>query len=359
MFKIVFFTLLAFVLSFVLAPLFIHFLYKFQAREEINPDLPEGHQKKRGTPTMAGLLIVFAVALINLLFNLSRSETYLPIFALITAGALGTVDDVLKIQSKRKSAALKETSNVPASFGVWGRLRPIFWPWRIFKALLDAVGGSASQVGFKSYHKYLFQLLIGSFFAFWFYFKLSWSTYWLPLVGPFDLGLFYIPLSIFLFTLFLNSLAITDGLDGLAGGLAALLFGSLGVVAFFQNQLGLAIFCATMVGSLLAFLYFNFFPARVFMGNVGSHALGSAAIVVAFLLRKELLVFLMGGAFLLEVVSDVVQVISKRSGRGKVFLMAPLHHHFELLGWPETKVTLRFWLLGAVFSLLGLLFSFI
>lgn len=362
MVKILLFTLGSFVFSFSLAPLIIWLLYRGQIGEEINRKLPEGHLKKQGTPTMAGILMVFSVALINLLFNLSRSETYLPIFALITAGLLGAVDDVLKIRSKRmiRAASLEpvvsffKSSDLSTS---WRSL--IFVPWNVFREIFRLLGGSSSQIGFKSYQKYLFQLVIGGFFAFWFYFKLGWSTYYLPLLGYVSMGFFFIPLTIFLFTFFLNSVAITDGLDGLAAGLSVLLFGSLGVVAFFQNQLGLAIFCATMVGSLLSFLYFNFYPARVFMGNVGAHALGASAFVVGFMLHKELLLFLLGGVFVVEVFSDLIQVSGKRLGYGKVFKMAPLHHHFELLGWPETKVTLRFWLAGSLFSLLGLLLSFI
>ncbi len=243
-------------------------------------------------------------------------------------------------------------------------LKKIGWgwfylPWNFFKDLLQSLGGSASGVGFKTYQKYILQLLIGTFFALWFYFKLGWTTYYLPLLGYVNLGLGYIFLTVFLFTLFLNSVAITDGLDGLAGGLLLELFASLGIIAFFQNQLGLAIFCASLVGTLTAFLYFNFYPARVFMGNVGAQALGAAAFVVGFMLHKELALFVLGGVFVLEVFSDLVQIAHKKSGRGKFFKMAPLHHHFELSGWPETKVTMRFWLAGFIFSLLGLLLSFI
>ena len=362
MVKLLLFTLLSFAFAFALAPALIWFLYKFQIGEEINRKLPEGHLKKEGTPTMAGLLIVLTAAFINLFFNLSRAETYLPIFALLTAGSLGAVDDILKIRNKK----IIRAGNLAAQAVSFFKTSDLFnWrllikaPWNVFRETFKALGGSSSQIGFKAYHKYLFQLAIGLFFATWFYFKLDWHTYWLPLLGYVNLGWLFVPITIFLFTLFLNSVAITDGLDGLAGGLLLQVFASLGAVAFFQNQLGLAIFCATLVGALMSFLYFNFYPARVFMGNIGAHALGASAFVVSFMIHKELLVFLMGGIFVLEVVSDLVQIVFKKSGHGKFFKMAPLHHHFELSGWPETKVTQRFWLLGALFNLLGLLFSFI
>lgn len=359
MVKLLIFTLVSFLTSFALAPFLISLLYKLEIREEVRRSGPPGHLAKQGTPTMAGLIIVFSASLINLVFNLSRSETYLPIFALIAAGGLGAVEDVFKIYYKEHIRAGLEGESVdrtksPQSF--WKKA--LFWPWNFFRKILGDLG-SHDSVGLKGYQKYLLQALIGTFFAFWFYGKLSWNSYWLPLIGYVSLGVFYLPATIFLFTLFLNSVAITDGLDGLAGGLLAQLFGVLAIVALFQNQLGLALFCSTLVGSLVAFLYFNFYPARVFMGNVGSHALGAAAFVVAYMLHKELLIFLMGGVFTLEIFSDFIQIASVKWRGTRIFRMAPFHHHFELLGWPEAKVTLRFWLMGFLFGLLGLILSFV
>ncbi|MCL5004160.1 MAG: hypothetical protein M1352_02730 [Patescibacteria group bacterium] len=361
MVKLLLFALGSFFFSFAWAPVLIKLLYRFQIREEIRRSGPSTHLVKQGTPTMAGLLIVLSAIVISLLFNLSRAETYLPIFALLTAGILGVLEDGSKIYYKSLIREGRDETSVPfyRGFAYYLNLKNFLkLPWDLFREFFRVLG-SYDSIGLRGYQKYLLQILIGLFFAAWFYFKLGWDTYWLPLLGYLPLAVFYIPLTVFLFTLFINSVAITDGLDGLAGGLLAQLFGVLAIVAFFQNQLGLALFCATVVGSLLAFLYFNFYPARVFMGNVGSHALGAAAFVVGCLLHKEVLLFLMGGIFMMEIASDVIQVASKRMGRGKVFLMAPIHHHFELSGWPETKVTMRFWLLGTVFSLLGLLLSFI
>lgn len=361
MVKLLIFTLGSFLVSFLLSPIIIRLLYRFQIREEIRRSGPPSHLRKQGTPTMAGLILVLTTALISLFFNLSRSETYLPIFALLLAGALGAVEDVYKIYYKTFIRAEKETVSekhrqflARSSFGS----KLFFYPWDSFRQLLGELG-SDDSFGLKSHQKFILQILIGSFFGFWFYFKLDWSTYWLPLLGYVPLGFFYLPLTVFLFTFFLNSVAITDGLDGLAGGLLAQLFAVLAVVALWQNQLGLALFCATLVGALVAFLYFNFYPARVFMGNVGSHALGAAAFVVAFMLHKELLLMVMGGVFVVEIFSDFIQIASAKWFGKKVFLMAPLHHHFELLGWPETKVTLRFWVAAFAFSILGLILSFV
>lgn len=360
MVKLLIFILGSFVFTFGLAPSIINLLYKLRIQEEIRRSGPATHLIKQGTPTMAGLMIVLSVAAISLIFNLSRSETYLPIFALLMAGLLGAAEDIFKIYYRDLIRAGQEGSPAVATPTVLETktLKIILLPWRFFRSLLGDLS-SHDSFGLKSYQKYLLQILIGSFFALWFYLKLDWGSYWFPLLGYVDFGFFYIPVTIFLFTWFVNSVAITDGLDGLAGGLLIELFGVLAIIALWQNQLGLALFCATLVGALTAFLYFNFYPARVFMGNVGSHALGAAAFVVAYMLHKEILLFIIGGVFTVEILSDFIQITSKKWQGKKAFLMAPLHHHFELLGWAETKVTLRFWLAGFVFGLLGLILSLI
>lgn len=362
MIKVLIFTIGSFVFTFLLAPFIINILYRFQIREAIRKDGPQSHLVKEGTPTMAGILIIIAVSAVNLFFNLSRAETYLPIFALITAGFLGILEDIFKIHRKSFLINFFRRSVVARSEGSQSLLSKIrsfiSSPWRIFKEVFRALG-SKDDIGLKSYQKFLFQAAIGTFLALWFYFKLDWNTVWLPLLGDVNIGFLYPVFIVLIFTFFLNSVGVTDGLDGLAGGLLCLLFASLGSVALIQNQIGLAIFCSTVVGSLLAFLYFNFYPARVFMGNVGSHALGATAAVVAMMLHKEFILLIMGGVFVMEMVSVILQVASVKLYGRRVFRMAPIHHHFELSGWPETKVTMRFWLLGTFFSLLGVLLSIV
>lgn len=362
MIKVLIFTIGSFVFTFLLAPFIINILYRFQIREEIRRDGPQSHLVKEGTPTMAGILIIIAVSAVNLLFNLSRAETYLPVFALITAGLLGILEDIFKIHRKSFLINFFKQSLVAKSKGSrapLSRIRNVIsFPWRVFKEIFRALG-SKDDIGLKSYQKFLFQAAIGTFLALWFYFKLDWNTVWLPLLGDINIGFLYPLLIVLIFTFFLNSVGVTDGLDGLAGGLLILLFASLSLIALIQNQIGLAIFAATIVGSLLAFLYFNFYPARVFMGNVGSHALGATAAVVAMMLHKELVLIVMGGVFVMEMVSVILQVASIKFYGKRVFRMAPIHHHFELSGWPETKVTMRFWLLGGFLSLLGVLLSIV
>ena len=184
---------------------------------------------------------------------------------------------------------------------------------------------------------------------------LGWSYIWFPLIGEIEIGFFY-PIVIFiLFFLVLNSVAITDGLDGLVGGLSLISLTAFWVICSLLEFKSLATFCATVIGVLLVFLYFNVFPARVFMGNVGSHILGAILALIPILLHREILIFIIYLVFLVDGLSSPIQSTFYKLTKKRIFLMAPIHHHFELLGWPETKVTLRFWIFGIICALLGIL----
>lgn len=193
--------------------------------------------------------------------------------------------------------------------------------------------------------------------AWWFYFKLGWSSIHIPAVGDFEIGFWYIPLFIFLVVATSNAVNITDGLDGLAGGLSIYAFGALAGIALFQGNYGIAFFCGSLVGVLLAYTWFNIYPARFFMGDTGSLALGATMAVVALLLNSVIAFLIIGFVFYLELFSSFIQIISKKYFKQKVFISAPIHHHFEALGWPETKVTMRFWVIGAMMAVIGLIFG--
>lgn len=351
------FLLFSFILTFGLYPKFIDFLYKFQLREKIRFEGPSTHRVKHGTPTMAGILFV-GVSLLLSLISGYFGDIWILLFAVFLAAILGGADDLLKAyrQSPLRSAIRRKiTPYVTLSLFSWNLYRILLLPWDLFKETFRALG-SWDEVGLKSHQKFLLQAGAGFFVALPLY-AVCQAKIALPFLGSFGLGIFYIPLFVFLFAFFLNSVSITDGLDGLLGGVSALIFTALTAIALLEGAIGVAIFCASVVGALIAFLYFNVFPARVFMGNAGSYALGAAFVVVLFLLRKEYLLFVLGAIFVAEILSVVIQVGSVKMGRGKVFLMAPIHHHFEVLGWPETKITMRFWLAQAIFSFLGVLLA--
>lgn len=328
---------ISFVLAIILTPLLTHFLYKYrlgkQIRTEGAPIFASLHQKKQGTPTMGGILIWLTTAFLAFFFwflskifdgvwdylnFINRAQTYLPLFSLITAALLGLVDDFL------------------------GILR------------IGPKGG-----GLTVSQKLILFSLIALVGAWWFYFKLGWDTIRIPLLGEVQLGVFYILVFLFVIIASAHSTNLTDGLDGLAGGVLLFAYLSLGVIAFTQGKYDLATFIGVIVGALLAFLWFNIYPARFFMGDTGSMSLGITLGVLVMLTNTALLLPFFGFILLVEALSVIIQVLSKKIRHKKVFLSSPIHHHFEALGWPETKITMRFWIISAIMSTLGLIIFFI
>lgn len=314
----------AFILGMVLTPVLTHFLYKYKfwkipqstsaTTGDKTPIIRKLHANKhqRNLPTMAGILIVFVVVLLTLIFNLSRSQTFLPIFTIISFAIIGMINDYMNVRR---------------------------------------IGSSA---GLSSRLKWVLLLSLSAFAAWWFYSKLGWDVIHVPAIGDFAIGWWYIPLFMLVIVSTSNAVNITDGLDGLAGGLTAMAFGAFGGIAFARGQIGLAVFCGTVMGALLAYTWFNIYPARFIMGDTGSLALGATLGVVAMLTNSVLVLPIIGLVFVFDTGSSLVQIFSKKVFKKKVWPIAPLHHYFEYLGWPETKVTMRFWVIGAVFALIGL-----
>lgn len=270
---------------------------------------------ERHIPTMAGMVFVLATILVTLAGNLSRSQTWLPLAAMAGAGLIGLVDDVINIR------------------GVGGAIAGM--RAKVKASLLTGVA------------------LVGGW---WFFAKLGVTSVHVPFLGQWHIGWLIIPLFVLVIFATANAVNITDGLDGLAGGLAVIAFAAYAVIALIERKYGVAGFCMTLSGALLAYTWFNIYPARFFMGDVGSFALGTALGVVAFLTDTVFLLPIIAAVFVVEIGSVVLQLTSKKlRGGQKIFLSSPIHHHFEALGWPETKVTMRFWVLGAVASFLGLI----
>ena len=342
--KIIILMSIAFFLAMGLAPLVSGFLYKKKIGIKIKEKSVSGeklvfinkmHAHKQGTPTMGGILIWGTVVVLIFSMNwlapwwseisgsvfisrldfLSRSQTWLPLFALITTGILGLADDYMSIKQ---------------------------------------IGGNKGG-GMRFAWRMVWLFLIATVIALWFYFKLNWSEIHLPAVGDFEIGLWYLPLLILAIVFFANASNITDGLDGLNAGILMQAFFVLATIAFFQHRMDLAAFCGVVAGALIGFLWFNFYPARFFMGDTGAVALGATLAVVATLLNSLLVLPFLVVIYLVEAFSVVVQLFSKKFLKRKVFLAAPIHHHFEAKGWPETKVTVRFWIINGIFALLGML----
>ena len=332
------------VLTFLLYPLWIKFVYRFHMGEEIRPDGPETHRVKKGTPTMGGLVFILTVALVTFTLNRSRTQTLFPVFVATLAGLFGLIEDFTKVYKK---------SGLPGFFKYhFGFFR--LGIWSMFKEFWRLVGSKTDGSGLETYQKFLIQAGIAGFVAAWSYFKLGWDFIWFPLVGDVHLGFLYPVFIFFFFIAILNFVAFTDGVDGLAGGLAAIALCALWVISSVLEYNSLSSFCATFVGALIPFLYFNINPARIFMGNVGSHVLGATLAVLGVVMHREVALLVIIAVFLLDGISSPLQQISVKLTRKRLIRMAPIHHHFELLGWPESKVTMRFWLVGVFFAFAGI-----
>ncbi len=291
------------------------------------------HKDKHGTPTMGGIIIIFSF-LISILFwgNLQNPYVWLVIVSILVMGALGFVDDILKIRNK-----------------------------------------SSKALSIKS--KLIVQILLGLAVGTYLYFNPTHPEYGTYLQLPFfknlifDMGIYYIPFAVCVILATSNAVNITDGLDGLAVGSIMICMGAYAIISYltghmeFANYLQiipiagsgeLAVCSTALLGASLAFLWFNTKPAQVFMGDVGALPLGAAIGVVALITKQELLLFLVGGVFVMEILSVIIQIISYKIWRKRVFKMAPIHHHFEKLGWQESQIIVRFWIIGIILALLSL-----
>lgn len=320
-------SVLAFLLAMVLTPVYTFVAYKYKFWKKPRTTSTTGellqvfsklHKSKlsRNIPTMAGIITIIAIATITLIFNLDRQQTWLPLAALIGGGIIGLIDDIINIR-----------------------------------------GTGQGVSGLRSSLKFLMLIVVALVAAWFFYSKLGYTDLHVPFVGSIELGWVMIPLFVLAVVSAGNAVNISDGLDGLAGGLLISSYGAFGVIALMQTNFGIAAFCFTVMGALLAYLWFNIFPARFFMGDVGSFALGTSLGVVAMLTDSLFLLPIIAIVFVAEAGSSLIQIISKKVFHRKVFLSAPVHHHLEAKGWPEPKVTMRFWVIAGVAAFIGILLA--
>lgn len=319
--------IMAFLIAMILTPIytFLAYRYRFWKKQRSQSTTGEklkvftklhANKFKRNIPTMAGMVFVLAIVIVTFAFNLDRRETWLPLAALAGGAVVGLIDDVINIRGKGKGVA-----------------------------------------GLRSQLKFLMIAAIGVFLGWYFFEKLGVSAVHVPFIGEWDLGWFIVPLFAFVVVATGNAVNISDGLDGLAGGLAAASFTGFGVIALLQGNAMLSAFCFTVVGALLSYLWFNIYPARFFMGDVGSFALGTSLGVIAMLTNSLFILPIIGLLFVIEAGSSLIQIVSKKFFGRKVFISAPIHHHLEATGWPETKITMRFWVISAVMSFIGVVIA--
>jgi len=332
----------AFFLAFFSTPILTHYLYKYKIwkkKPRLVSEKSAGivslqHEKETSTPRMGGILIWFSMLIVIILFwllsiihpteltlklnFLSRGQTWLPLFTLIISSLIGLADDF---------------------FVVYGK-------------------GSYGGGGISLTKRILMVAIIGLVGSFWFYYKLDVSSINIPFWGDINLGYSFILLFV-VTMLALFSGGVIDGIDGLSGGVFAAIFSAYGGIAFFQNQIDLATFCAVLVGGILAFLWFNIPPARFYMGETGILGLVTTLTVVAFLTKAVVVLPVI--AFLLFTTSGsvIIQLFSKKYFHKKIFRVAPMHHHFEAIGWPSYKVTMRYWIISVIFAIIGMVIALV
>jgi len=347
-FRTAFASLTALLIALLIGPFVIEKLRQFQISQYIREDGPASHQKKSGTPTMGGLLIVVAILIPTVLWSdPSNPFVWLVVFSTLAFGAIGFADDYIKVVQRR-------------NLGLTARAK-LLWQG------LAAAAVACILVGLHTLGMFSTQLTV----PFLKQVRPDLIWHWAATIPHFGL-LGYLPFVVFVVFVLIgstNAVNLTDGLDGLAIGCSIIAAGALTVLTYlsghivFSNYLELqrmpmvaelTIFCGAMVGASIGFLWYNAHPAEVFMGDVGSLALGGAIATVAVIIRQELLLPFIGGIFILEAISVMLQVGSYKLRKKRIFKMAPLHHHFEQLGWAESKVIARFWIGALVFALFAL-----
>lgn len=320
-------SVIAFVIAMALTPVYTYVAYKYKFWKKPRTTSTTGEllkvfsklhasKLKRNIPTMAGIIAIVSIVVVTLIFNLDRQQTWLPLAALIGGGVIGLIDDIINVRGDGKGVS-----------------------------------------GLRSSIKFLMMIVISVGLALFFYSKLGYSDIHVPFFGQFELGWLIVPLFVLAVVSAGNAVNISDGLDGLAGGLLIMSFGAFGVIALMQGNFGIAAFCFTVIGALLSYLWFNIYPARFFMGDVGSFAFGTSLGVVAMLTDSLFLLPIIGIIFVAEAGSSLVQIVSKKYFHRKIFISAPVHHHLEAIGWPETKVTMRFWVIAGVAACIGIVLA--
>jgi phospho-N-acetylmuramoyl-pentapeptide-transferase len=312
-FKLMLMTIgVSFLLAVILGPLTIPLLRRLKFGQQVRDDGPKAHLKKAGTPTMGGAIILLAFALSFLKFSVMDTDFYVLLIATLGFGLIGFLDDYIKIIFKR-SLGLTAKQKLIGQLICAGLI--CFLLWQSGHSTVISIPGTSLGL---------------------------------------DFGWFYYPFIVLMMLAVSNAVNFTDGLDGLLAGTSAIAFSAFAIIAMQASEISAAVSAAAMVGAVLGFLVFNAHPAKVFMGDTGSLGIGGAIAAVAILTKTELLIIIIGGIFVIEMLSVIIQVVSFKTRGKRVFKMSPIHHHFELCGWSEWRVVITFWLVGIVLAGLGL-----
>lgn len=350
-----------FAISMLWAPFLIKFLYKRGIVRNMEKDfslLVEERAVKHGTPIMGGLLVVITVILITLFFNFSRA-ILVPLFIFAISALLGGIDDIMNLFGEKRVIRTTKKQAMLAKVHK-SKLKRVFYilttPWNMYLNVWYALGSYPGK-GLHAGEKIVVQIISGAVIAAWIVFHRGIQTIWLPWLGDINIGLWLFPLIVFTVISMTNAVNISDGMDGLSAGTLLAGFGAFLIIAIMQVNFPIALLNATVMGALLAYLYFNIKPARFEMGDVGSLALGALIATVALLENRLMLLPIIGAVYVAEIGSSLVQGIYRRIFGRRLIKMAPLHLHFSVIGWSEEKTVMRFWLFAVLFAVIGVWLS--
>ena len=305
--------LASFTIPVIALPFFINYLKKYNVGQKIRQEGPNLHQHKMGTPTMGGVIVILTLIIVVLLFVPYNKYVLWSLIITVGFGLIGLVDDLIKYLKKRSLGLLT--------------MQKLFL-----------------QIGFALIVAYCVQQST----------DLGTEIYFPFIKNSIDLGIMFVPFVVLVMISSVNAVNLTDGLDGLAAGLIIISMFSFALIAYIQNMGSISLFSLVVAFTSLGFLVYNFFPAKIFLGDVGSLALGGALASVAIFSKTELFLLIIGGVFMIETLSVIIQVVSVKLRSKKIFNMSPIHHHFELCGWKEPKIIIRFWIAGIILALIGI-----
>jgi phospho-N-acetylmuramoyl-pentapeptide-transferase len=305
--------LASFTIPVIALPFFINYLKKYNVGQKIRQEGPNLHQHKMGTPTMGGVIVILTLIIVVLLFVPYNKYVLWSLIITVGFGLIGLVDDLIKYLKKRSLGLLT--------------MQKLFL-----------------QIGFALIVAYCVQQST----------DLGTEIYFPFIKNSIDLGIMFVPFVVLVMISSVNAVNLTDGLDGLAAGLIIISMFSFALIAYIQNMGSISLFSLVVAFTSLGFLVYNFFPAQIFLGDVGSFALGGALVSVAIFTKTELFLMIIGGVFMIETLSVILQVVSVKLRSKKIFNMSPIHHHFELCGWKEPKIIIRFWIAGIILAFIGI-----
>ena len=337
----------------------ISFLYKFRIVRNLDVDfsvLIESRKNKVGTPIMGGLIIILTVTIINLILNFNE-YTGMTILMFVALAIVGGLDDILNLfGKKRRIRTIDRTIKlIRVHKDLSAKLKLILlFPLTTFNRLMNIFESNPGK-GLFAHERLIFQLIVATVFIYWYLNNFENAEFvHLPFIGFISIGILIIPLLVVMILGFVNAVNFSDGLDGLSAGMLVNAFVGFLAISYFEANTMIAILCATAIGGIVTYLYFNVPPARVQMGDVGTYSLGGLLAFIGILLAKPLVVFIICIPFVVEVSSTIIQGLIRRLFGRRFFKMAPLHHHFEMIGWSEEKVVMRFWLFSSFCTLIGI-----